>query len=526
MTYAIPEWRHLLAGRSTLHHKEMTRHFMMLGETGSGKTWSGVLPLARAGMRYRENDAARRAGMLIVDPKAEIGPAIREIAAPERIVNLASASSKIDFFEGVDRSALSAADVLRRCKLVFFPDGRSITREAFWETAALTLIEDLIEFDMHSFRTTGRGGWDGLNAFAHRELERIREEARRLEEKERESEDGDTGEPHARSPDRPAIPAAAMLRRHAGARHASLFEQITVAPLRNEPSAYFRPVKNALVLSALHGGFFGLLENFTRAHGFPRTIRLRLSRWDQTNPRTYRDVVAVAQTIVDTLLDELVNASVNLCPYEPQGVTLSISEEVEKGRVLMFSPPLSYEVAGDYIGKAAKMLFFETVLRRRDVNDDTRPLFYICDEFQRFITDDPLTGEQSFLDRCRSYKAICILATQGISSLSCALRAGGGRADRVGDVVDIIFLNTGNKLFFRSTDSRSHQCLQRLIPQASQLGKPHLLDVRPPSTLEVGECYFVLCDGSWGRKKVELAPGDTDDEEDGSATMRGRLRVV
>ena len=110
-------------------------------------------------------------------------------------------------------------------------------------------------------------------------------------------------------------------------------------------------------------------------------------------------------------------------------------------------------------------------------------------EFQRFISADPSSGEQSFLDRCRAFRVICVLSTQGLSSLSYALKTS-SRTRAPEDAINVLLTNTGNKFFFRNTDDIIQSRLIGLIPEPSVEGKPHLIRVRPASTLGVGEAYY------------------------------------
>lgn len=130
-------------------------------------------------------------------------------------------------------------------------------------------------------------------------------------------------------------------------------------------------------------------------------------------------------------------------------------------------------------------------------NDAVRPFFYICDEFQRFITHDEDSGEQSFLDRCRAYRVCCGLATQSIASLRYSLPSKAGE-----HAIDVILINTGTKPFFRTTDNDTANSLSGLISAPPQPNKQHVVRVRPLSTLKPGECYYLLVNGKAGRGQI------------------------
>ena len=61
--------------------------------------------------------------------------------------------------------------------------------------------------------------------------------------------------------------------------------------------------------------------------------------------------------------------------------------------------------------------------------------------------------------------------------------------------------NSGNKLFFRSTDRDVSECIERLCPDSSD--GLSVASGRPPSTLKPGECYAVLADGRFERRQLE-----------------------
>jgi type IV secretory pathway TraG/TraD family ATPase VirD4 len=117
------------------------------------------------------------------------------------------------------------------------------------------------------------------------------------------------------------------------------------------------------------------------------------------------------------------------------------------------------------LGRLIKTKFFQAT-RRRGEENLLRPVAYVCDEFHRFITGDPDSGEQSFLDCCRAYRGICVLATQSVASIRKAVSDSGDRLleMNVFDCISIILSNTGTKLFFRNTDRDTQERLKALIP--------------------------------------------------------------
>ena len=155
------------------------------------------------------------------------------------------------------------------------------------------------------------------------------------------------------------------------------------------------------------------------------------------------------------------------------------------------------------VAKALKAAFFEAVLanRRRQQNGQSMPLVgYVADEFHRFITSDRNHGEQSYLDTCRSFGAFCVLACQSIASMEHALAGVENNEILNRAAVSILLNNTGNKLFFRSTDRALCERVDQLCPGGGALGK--VTYVRPLSTLKAGECYASLSDGRFERRQL------------------------
>ena len=93
---AVPEWRVLFPPSGEVPREMLTRHTLVLGETGAGKTASCMLPVVAALARTPPD---RLGGALIIDPKLELGPVLEELA-PERLHHVAADRALVNLMAG------------------------------------------------------------------------------------------------------------------------------------------------------------------------------------------------------------------------------------------------------------------------------------------------------------------------------------------------------------------------------------------------------------------------------------------
>jgi type IV secretory pathway TraG/TraD family ATPase VirD4 len=167
---------------------------------------------------------------------------------------------------------------------------------------------------------------------------------------------------------------------------------------------------------------------------------------------------------------------------------------MDTGAVVVLQP--EPRQASDLAARAIKAKWYEAATSRSDME---RPVGVVCDEFQRFITLDPVSGDANFLDTARAYRVNCVFATQSVAALELAL----GSGPKAKAAVAAILCNTPSKWFFASKDSATVQELRDLIPPSP--GGRHVVDVRPPAQLRPGEAYWSLANGQWGRGRANLA---------------------
>ena len=103
-------------------------------------------------------------------------------------------------------------------------------------------------------------------------------------------------------------------------------------------------------------------------------------------------------------------------------------EAVNSGKIVILNMPESkYGLTGKIIGIMMKLDYFRTVLNRvyRSAVDNSvnlkRPVLFICDEYQNYVTSGDIESDAEFFARCRQSKAINIVLTQSYSSLKLKL---------------------------------------------------------------------------------------------------------
>jgi type IV secretory pathway TraG/TraD family ATPase VirD4 len=471
--FRVRGWRRLLGKAETLAAGEMVRHFLATGETGCGKSVSAVMRLLEAILRYPEDDlyaeyaitAGSRAesqetlrpSVLIVDPKQELGSIVEREARGRKVTRLAFGEPGPVFhmFEGRDLSRMSAVEAMDMilAQSDFYTQDQASTREPSWGQQAADAVTGFVGIDMW----LARQGMDKVRA---------------LWDKVSETLEGDSD-----------------------------FKAIAPS-VKYDPVNYFRPMAAMFALSSSEGGSLPIAVYLDACNDFkvPGELMLVLVSLVTLWHSTRSGVVYMANGILDALSNAEFASCVSLNPIEPPPVAsrLSLKDVVNAGDIVLYVPTLDPSSIGDMVARCLKTKFFEFAFQR---DNKARPLFYVVDEFHRFIAGGEQDGEQSLLDRCRAYRTGAVLATQSIASMAYRLQnePGGGK-----NALDIILNNCGNAMYFRTSDIQTQSNVQSRIPAAPVANRPHVMRVRPLASLDTGVCYALRCDGSWGLFKVHL----------------------
>ncbi len=489
----IPEWDAIRPDGVPV--ETLTRHTLILGETGSGKTASGVLPVVRAALGKMGRDRAGRAVgcLVIIDPKRDIAPALDgAVGADIRRLAMSSGQEgervRLDLMAGnpIDLSApdlqQAARGILNKAasidpnnpmKTLLLEEGAAAANDRFWQQQGAEF--GLVFLEMALIL---------LNLFS----------------------DYDYKEASGRLDKIDGRLRAFLKHRDAGT---------NVLFLANHLLSEFNGTRSPGNLSILGSLAESLaaperLDN-QRAVSQIKAWKTRTERLEgyRQELRLYTSIAACSdgcfmQFCAPDAAESLYFGCEPITAQQPSeclDLGALVSPDISRPQVLLIQPDIQRN-DGVLLPRAFKAAFFQAVLRdpARGAPDaaDAPLVGYVADEFHRFITADLRHGEQSFLDTCRSFGAFCVLSCQSVSSLDHALR-GIGVGVSTESSIRVLLANTGTKLFFRSTEQETQRLLHDVVP-TGQWGSP--LDRRPVATLQTGECYAMLTGGQIARRQL------------------------
>jgi hypothetical protein len=149
------------------------------------------------------------------------------------------------------------------------------------------------------------------------------------------------------------------------------------------------------------------------------------SFWESYNHRSQRDrdelTASTLNKVVSFLDQDLIRNIVG-----QSNTTLNFRQIMDEGKILLVSLSPQYEEASRLIGSVLIGQLLMAAFSRSDTaEEDRRPFFLFCDEYQRFATSDFAT----LLAEARKFKIITILANQTLTQLdeinqAAALQAG------------------------------------------------------------------------------------------------------
>ena len=530
----VPEWRSLYPPHGAVPRAALTRHVLALGETGSGKTASAILPVLAAMARAPQDEVR---GGLVIDPKCELDPALRALVGDglqtldraDLVLDLMDAPRwRVDEDVAAKRWVTIATSILLRMRgfapasplRVLGPHESESSNSEFFDREGCALLRDLIAcilmlldpdappvpewFPQPRPAPVSSSEDDELSDIFDRPTLSLAVP--------------ETAQP---SP-APSSAQAWVEALHARARGVDGERGLNVVALAawalGTPLVQVKdddvPWLWAQLATAVRPVFGG-------EAGESRDLLGRIDAYWRKSSEVHAQhmgVLASARNAAHEFSAPSVASSVYF-GCEPGlgsegGTRVDFARLVACGltescatRFVLYQP--ARDGSDALVAAALKARFFESVFLDEDRQGGSPTLpcvAYVADEFHRYVTADPIHGEANFLDSARSFGCVSVLATQSIASVVHALEHSGGSATERRASVEIVLTNTGTKLAFRTTDERTAGRVQELTPYRP--GHAPITRVRPLSALSPGACYAFLPDGTFGLH--QLAPFDAD----------------
>jgi hypothetical protein len=475
--FLIPEWESI--GLQSLTPIQWSRHFMINGETGSGKTESVIKPLIRSCGRYPESrpyqdyrSAATATGrkpesvdelrnaIFLLDAKGELHGELERESTRRRIhiIDFRRPSSIVYLHEGRASTAGDVFSIVDPCLQLsdYFSRAKHTHTDPFWHNSARHQISELVRVDLALFEL---GGIENIRKFR-----------------------ADLG---------------------ARLKKGGLLDENDTNSIEYARDNYFRTFDMLLNLTATDKYALATYLDLTKEFAIPQAMTFRLGAFLSLPDTTASCIQATINVILDTLASPELAGHCSLNPFEPPPPDkyLSLKKFLQNGEAIVFCPRDDSSLAPT-VANLLKMKIFEAVFS----SPRPRPFAYICDEAQKFVSSDPSHGEQGFIDRCRAYRVGMTICSQSLSSLRFRLE-GDSPGFRAITSLDILLNNCGNQFYFRTNDLEVQDRLRRLIPEPPIPGRPHVTALRPVTTLQTGQMYYLTCDGKWGVSRIDLDPG-------------------
>lgn len=522
----VPEWSALYPPIGAVPRAAITRHLLALGETGSGKTMSAILPVVAA-MASASVDHVR--GGLIIDPKRDLAPVLRRLVG-DSLQHLDPCDLVVDLMDtpqwrfdddiAQKRWVTVALTIMLRMRgfaiasplRVLGPHEAGSSNMEFFDREGCALLRDVLAFLLMLFdsdappvsewfsrkRVVADGASDASGPPSSRST--VSFVARR----------GATSLPD------PTDPRAWLHALFERARGVDDERGVNVVALASwalgtalvQVADDDAPWLWAQIASAAR-------PVFGAEPGEARDLCDRVCAYWRKSSEVqgqHMAVLASARNAASDFADPSVARTIYFgCdPALPlvEGTRVDFASLVACGpyadsapRFVLYQPDRQ---GGDSLVAAClKARYFEQLFLDADRQSGRADLplcVYAADEAHRYLSTGP-SGEAHFIDAARSFGCVALLATQSLASVENALELGGGSPTERRATLDIIWTNCGSKLVFRTTCDRTSDHVHQLAPYRP--GYAPITRVRPLSALSPGQCYAFLPDGSFGLHQLD-----------------------
>ncbi|NPA72872.1 MAG: TraM recognition domain-containing protein [Gammaproteobacteria bacterium] len=434
-----------LFGKKEVTPEFMSRHILIMGESGSGKTASMIEPILEGLISHVTKEGNQYAG-LVIDPKNELREFIQKLTVkiPERVLDLNQSGNIFYGFKGMEK--MSVADKLEYLFNMFTspPSGDN----AIFSMSGLVLLRDMGNLEATYFNKTRQSLFTEW-------LKEVK-------------------------PDSPDT--------------ANFYDGLLF---------FFESVQQKRTYN--NSGSIEKLMTMLAAHDLDSMREATMLKQYEGKGRIVDDLLkqffyytSYLMPMLNVVTSKSFRQAVDLNLNMKSAHSIDLESVLDKQRIVIFTPKtlIETDVA---IAKILKKQLFDYTFNRQNKK---APLIYIADEFQNFISTDEASGEHNFLDRCRSYRMTCVLATQSYESLQ--QKAIMQSAEVGASAVKGIINNTSTKVFFKGSNPETEAYVMNLIPSAPVLNALHVVKVRPLTSLRTGECYYLNSDGEWGVQQVNI----------------------
>src|SRR3984893_16022069 len=409
----------------TIPERGLLTGTMIIGAIGSGKTSCCMYPFADQLLGYKAMEPDRRLAGLVLEVKGDFCHRVEEILKRHgrgddyTEISLDSQWAYNPLHNDLDgyASAYGIASLLNN----LFGKGK----EPFWQQAYTNLVKFIII--LH------RVGFGYVTLFDVYECA-ISPEV--LERKIQEAEDRITGQHFV-------VISRSVYIEHVAALHGLGFEVDETGLLYRAPDSpeVQRALLERQIQADLQHEAGGMIVDPDKKEQLDSVKRWYENDWKRIDKKLQTSIIEGISVFL-SLFDDNPAVKRTFCPlrelYEKTDTPSPgrkplppMAALLEQGKIIALNFPVSMNPGlARAIGVMMKMDFQRAVLNRiprlaADPGKQSRPVLFICDEYQHFATvgeNDP-SGDEKFFGLSRQAKCIPIVATQSISSLKSTLPA-------------------------------------------------------------------------------------------------------